>query len=121
MIVITNETAMQALRDVVAEVGPDYTYPDSERDDLYHACRYVADGKASCIVGRALHKMGVPLEVLAEHELSSAEMVIRELIDDGVIESNESEWATQYAFAQIAQDQRKTWGKALQEAEGFSA
>lgn len=63
MITITHDAAIEALRFVVAEAGNDFVYyppvPDSD------TCYYVHDGACSCGVSRALHHLGVPIEVLS--------------------------------------------------------
>ena len=41
----------------VAAEQPDYVYSEEP-------CQYQHDGKPSCIVGHALHRLGVPIEAL---------------------------------------------------------
>lgn len=62
--------ALRALREVVAEVGPDFQYharPGSDHD-LPTDCRYVNRDKPDCIVAKALHKLGISVEELSQWE-----------------------------------------------------
>lgn len=59
------DRVLATLEEVVAE-KPDFVYvppPASHPDGP--KCLYVAEGKPSCGVGVVLHRLGVPLEVLA--------------------------------------------------------
>lgn len=47
---------------LVAEVGEDFVY--KEVQDV--TCVYVENGSPSCAVGRILHSLGVPVEVLSD-------------------------------------------------------
>ena len=46
--------------EILGEFGHDYVYPGSEHGD----CKYVRDGKPSCLVGHVFFRAGVPLEDL---------------------------------------------------------
>jgi hypothetical protein len=74
---LTYDRAVELAREVVAEFGEDYLYPEDhkrgeiERDGI-SSCVYVHDGKPSCLVGQILHKHGVSLEDLAANEFQGA-------------------------------------------------
>src|SRR5699024_12221660 len=72
---LTVGECLHALRQVVAEKGASYVYPDSERRK--GACQYRVDGKPSCLIGCALDRLGhvVPPEM----EIRSASVVLRSL------------------------------------------
>lgn len=117
MIETTPEQTLKYLREAVAERGEDYVYPNELK--MYYRdgpeptmCRYVKpDGSGpACIVGVVLHKYGVSLETLAEHETEAGWRVAREL---GVDTRSRQMLST----AQDAQDGGKTWGAALVNAE----
>jgi len=63
------------VRAVVNEVGQDYKcplHPYEHGDGFY----YVWDGEPDCLVGRVLHRMGVPIDVLSDHEHNNATVVL---------------------------------------------
>jgi hypothetical protein len=99
---------IQAMRDVVAERGPDFVYPNEWRRDELDGCRYVYDGRPACIIGAALARMGVPLDVLSDHEGREASFVMRragldvsDLVRDAAV------------VTQSAQDTGVDWGRVL--------
>ncbi len=125
MISITTERALELLTECVAERGEEYVYT-SEGDvtnrypDITPACYYVhqdSDGVKSpgCIAGLALHKAGVPLDVLEEHERMTANSLLRSLRSLGIIDYDDD---AAYALrrAQVIQDDGGTWGAALARA-----
>lgn len=73
------EAFTTALEAVVNELGPDYEYPETDRE--FGSCVYVktVDGvrKGSCIIGRVVEKLGVPLEFVEEQ--IPAEMLLERL------------------------------------------
>ena len=102
---LTPETFLEALRECVAEAGEDYVYKGS--------CVYALGGKPSCLIGKALAKLGVPittLEWMDEFGDTSAKSMLPYL---GVYNDKVRRMA--YA-AQTAQDTGFTWGFALREA-----
>src|SRR5690606_15167232 len=76
---ITDQQFIDALEAAVAERGRDFVYPRGDRrwseltecdqETLVNCCLCVKpDGSgAGCLIGRALHKAGVPLGYLAQH------------------------------------------------------
>lgn len=77
---IDHARAIELLREVVDEVGPDYLarrydmltgqhLPSAVKEDMT-TCRYADDDGASCIVGRALAKAGLTREELAKLDFS---------------------------------------------------
>jgi hypothetical protein len=63
-------TAMQHLYYVVDEVGDDFIYRPHKSYLLegQYSCLYVYEGRPDCLVGKILHRMGIPLEILSQHE-----------------------------------------------------
>lgn len=108
------ELVLATLKAVVDEAGPDFIY----RPKLMNGqeiCFYVnADTETpDCIAGHVLHRLGVPLSVLAAQEGNC----VSEL-DPG----DSSVWLAGPALqvleeAQEIQDQRKPWGDALYGAQ----
>lgn len=104
----------EAIRAAVAERGRDYRYTAH-----YPVCNYVVgdlellpeDPTAAapgCIVGLALHKMGVPLDVLAGYENLPAVDVLAAVAPDMPREQVQGAGA-----AQSMQDGGRLWGEAL--------
>ncbi len=92
-----------ALREVVEEAGSDYQYPG----DAGSPCFYVVAGRPSCLVGRVLHKLGVPLGILSSYENSSpTQMTVQHCGLHGVAR-------VVLANVQGMQDARRPWGEIL--------
>jgi len=96
---------IDAIRAVVAEAGPAHVY------DRIGSCRYVRDGKPDCLIGRALARIGVSVERLADNEGTGAYEVMDSLggFSHVVMKAAES--------AQDVQDGGAPWGYALQRFE----
>jgi hypothetical protein len=115
MIIITPEVALDTLREVVAEAGEDYTYPPAMKGE---ACTYVAGGKPSCLIGRVLFKLGVPLERLEEADRAQggtgepAFELLGTLKGEGVVDVD-LDVRHLFSEAQFAQDNGSCWGSAL--------
>jgi hypothetical protein len=109
-----DELFIKAIRDVVADAGEDFTYPDEwrhltpeEKEMGLTGCRYVADGQPACLIARALARMGVTTAELADYEGSSAESVMEA---HGEFSLTIREAADS---AQTVQDAGRNWGQAL--------
>ena len=102
---------LHTLRQVVAEKGTNYVYPESDITDS--GCRYRVDGRPSCLIGHALDRLGhvVPPEL----EAKSAAFVLDRL---GVSQAAVGRVAD---MAQLVQDEGHTWGEALETAEAAAA
>lgn len=108
--VITDETIMATLKAVVAEnpehiyVRPaDYTMPGEP-------CLYVHGDVPGCVIGRVLHRLGVPLSDLRDNEGVSAYVLLHGGFGISV------EMAYFLDAVQGSQDGGSTWGSALTEA-----
>ena len=107
------------MTDIVAEFGADYIYVKEKRPnhvpENYSGCWYVSqDGKEpSCLIGRVLYRMGVPLEILGQHEgdAPNGPDLITLLMDSYGFDHNT---LNVLAFAQGMQDNGATWGKCLE-------
>lgn len=99
---------LHTLRQVVAEKGANYVYPESERGPN-GICRYRRyDGQPSCIIGHVLDTLGVAVPPF--YEGKNASIV---LSDFGASE----QVRRVAARAQHAQDNALSWGVALAYAE----
>lgn len=108
----------EAIRAVVAEAGRDHVY-ELRVDDDYNlgVCDYVRDDQPSCLIGQALARVGVPVDVLARYEGKSSDWVMEKLGE------RYPEWTFSRPIqsaardAQTAQDQELSWGHSLDKFE----
>jgi hypothetical protein len=118
-------TVMQHLHAVVDEVGEDFIYRARTSNDRTmlsgNSCLYVYEGKPDCIVGKILHRMGVPLDVLSSHEGSPATQLCRYLDEDDFDTSPLSDDVVRIlSVAQDSQDHGITYGNVRKHAESFA-
>jgi hypothetical protein len=106
---ITYESALEALRAVVAEKVEGYVYPKVDGE-----CLYSHNGKPSCGVGYVLHRLGVDVKAL-ENTTSNTDRfdrVANKLRDLSVITITQSAIDLLQDF-QDRQDWGLTWSEAL--------
>lgn len=116
MKVITFDMALEALNAAVEEKGDDYVY---EGEGTF--CAYVASGEPSCIVGNALHRLGVSIPTLVEMDrcaiggaVISSPKVLEVLEDSGF--DLDYEAVMLFSTAQVLQDDEVPWGDAVRAA-----
>lgn len=113
---LTYERAVELAREVVAEFGEDYVYPESvkvvENEGTPPQCLYVHEDKPSCLVGQILHKYGVSLAVLSLNEFRNARVVSWQLA------GADDKARFFLSSAQESQDKGESWGTAVE--FGFS-
>lgn len=107
-----------AIREVVEEYGEDYIY-NTRRESGGKRCVYVNEsGQPSCLIGKALFKLGVPLEDLASFD-GDYEGDALGAVDLPVF-SPSGDYRSASWFAQLvqnAQDSGQSWGEALKVGE----
>ncbi|MFI0211975.1 hypothetical protein ACH4OV_25305 [Streptomyces diastaticus] len=114
---VTPEQVLDVMREVVAEAGEEFVY---EPPTGLGVCLYVHrphGGGASvpgCLVGQVLHRLGVPLDELTEHEAQLARTMAPKLVDAG---EGADLLVTALDNAQAIQDGGHSWGAALRAAE----
>lgn len=116
MIEITLESAIEGVTATVEEFGENYVYehPYGVR------CLYVFDGQPSCIVGKFLAKVGVPLERLTRADEGwgvLARDLIGQLEHEGVIATDGPKVGRFFDVLQSKQDYGYHWGEALKLAK----
>ena len=116
MAVITFYMALEALNAAVDEKGSDYVYEGGRMSRTY-----VAYDEPSCIVGNALHRLGVSISTLTEMDRRtidgaaiSSRKVLEVLEGSGFILDNDA--VMLLATAQVMQDAEIPWGDAVREA-----
>lgn len=120
---ITADDAIRALREVVAERGPEYVYVapglrDPKYDEYHNAlsddCKYVeADGTPSCAVGVVVSKLDPEAyKGLVEFEGDTPQL----LVNHGAIRATSGAVRVLNVF-QIEQDAGNSYGDALFGAE----
>ena len=98
----------------VAAAAPDYVY-----EKPADGCAYEVDGKPSCLVGHAMFRLGMPLDLIRRCDSVGA---IGHVLDELRGEFDESGddkgvYRTLLEWTQCAQDSGKPWGEAVSEAE----
>jgi len=135
VLTITVDDALRALRAVVAEKGPDYVYKPpagGPTGTCVYAWRVDGQLQPQCIVGYALHHLGVPLPLIAGAGCDAIKVVALagRLAQVGYIITTDAAFVLR--SAQIVQDQvlrfdapppncDATWGAALRAAEKAAA
>lgn len=129
-ITITFAKVRRVVDEIIAEVGNDFQYFDTENCNPDSGCVYVhpkypVDGvedTPGCLVGRILFKLGVPLSVMRENNWDTGsnslldKLVCRETIkfDDN---SNEGFIRRYLNELQSSQDNQATWAGARRTAD----
>lgn len=111
-ITIDGPKALELLWFAVAERGADYVYEQPEGSAV---CSYVSEDKSEpgCGVGLALHKDGVPIDVLVEADVPGViSIAARETLRPCGVDLSENAVRIFGAF-QRAQDDQKIWGHSL--------
>ncbi|MFJ8930622.1 hypothetical protein ACIRLA_28970 [Streptomyces sp. NPDC102364] len=118
---LTDETALAALRDVVAK-RPEFVYTaplhmvDEQNTDR---CFYVhtdEDGSlvsAGCAIGAVLHELGVPLEELTKHEDRPAYVMLADVAPQLSVSVR-----SKLNDMQTYQDAGSSWGVAYAKVTG---
>ncbi|MFB7899230.1 hypothetical protein ACFC1B_23190 [Streptomyces xiamenensis] len=114
------EISDRALIDAIRAVAAEYPERVYERTEPDANCRYVHPTKTGlkcgCLLGHAFHRLGVPLDVLALHDESGAELnTVLPMLAPNV-------GAGGYDFAkrvQTWQDCDEPWGSAVKLVDEF--
>lgn len=116
MTVITFDMALEALNAAVDEKGDDYVY---QGEGTF--CAYVASDEPSCIVGNALHRLGVSIPTLAKMDkcaiggaVITSRKVLEVLEDSGFTLDDDA--VILLSTAQTLQDDNVPWGVAVRAA-----
>lgn len=114
MIEITPDVVRAELGKLVDEHGENYVYTSK-----HGQCVYVRNGEGSCLVGKMLINLGVPVERLAAADIVMGGVGARELLPDlareGLIKID-AKSVKALMYAQSDQDFSETWGTALRSA-----
>lgn len=117
VITITKVSALEGLKALVEEYGEDFVYEQNTDEDAL-SCAYVRGGEPSCMIGKFLAAVGVPLERLERADTlggDPATHLINKLVNEGVLDV---EYGVRgiLATAQVTQDSGDTWGSAYDRA-----
>jgi hypothetical protein len=126
MPIVTDEQFIDALKAVVAE-NPEHVYTAPEHmmteNTSPSTCFYVHTDPENpdelspgCVVGAALHRLGVPLEQIRKREFTNARVALDYLLPrlSGVTKDYARD-------VQAQQDQKKTWAESLAWADKYSS
>lgn len=132
MIELTTENVLDALEKAVEEKGESFVYSNqdgvSSRNKFGSSsgimCHYVhwndRTPVSGCIAGNVLHRLGVSLDTLSEHEKRPIRSVLEDFEDEGIVTFEDGYKVTMMlSHAQGAQDGGKTWGDALKAAKNM--
>lgn len=107
------ERTLELLQQAVDERGADFVYPAEWKDDgtSEGMCMYVQpdENGPACIVGYVLHAYGVALDDLSGAEGMGADNAC-------TIFGVDARSTRMLTLAQISQDNKHTWGHAVQRA-----
>lgn len=120
VITITKVSALKGLKALVEEYGEDFVYQRNDVGDGL-GCSYVHDNEPSCMIGKFLAAVGVPLERLALADRfggSPAYALLESLKSEGVL-SVEYGVGTLLNAAQRGQDAGATWKQAYDSAARY--
>lgn len=109
---ITENKALDAMRKAVESESPDFIY----NSRYVNGCFYVSRGEPACIVGRALHSIGVPIETLSAMDVGMDGTIthpgtVEVLKDAGFLPTTAA--LAVMRRAQAVQDAGGTWGEAM--------
>lgn len=122
VIIITVASAHEGLKALVEEYGEEFVYQRNTDPDAGPACAYVRGGEPSCLVGKFLANVGVPLERLERADYfggDSARELLASLCDEGALQY-EPRAGWMLSAAQNVQDSGCTWGEALKMAASYT-
>ena len=106
------EDALTAMWQTVAEYGREHVYEGS-----LIGCQYVHDDAPACLIGHAMHRLGVPIAELDrwDHAGSNGCPVQIGNVDSPLLDMDHTA-ACVFTAAQRLQDASLPWGHALSQA-----
>lgn len=112
---LTIENIENEIRRIAAE-NPEYVYDEGDAAAWGQRCYYVRNGCGSCIVGRALANLGVPIERLEEADSRNgsgvrASTLLTELTGKSLVAAR---WVQ---YVQDRQDKGVAWREAVAQAD----
>ena len=115
--IVTRDRVVEVTKQVVAEHGMEHVYEKPMVNRLggeMAMCLYVHNGRPSCLVGHVLHRLGVPLDVLAQGDDQSqdASSMCYEVLYN--TDFADEMIASFLSTVQATQDAGYTWGYALE-------
>ena len=98
------DEALAVLLEVVKAKGTGYVYPGELRDP-FGSCQYTVNDEPACIVGHVVERLGLPVT-------SGLRVALVGNRSASVLPGFTMKAASVLRAAQLAQDERKTWGEA---------
>lgn len=121
---ITLTDAQRVVAEVVQEAGTDFVYEPPNTDTGGSVCVYYHDGHPSCLIGKVLVKLGVPLHLAIEanhcQNNDGIEIAMDKLRATGYV-TWEDLVPQYFAAVQDAQDRGDTWGGAQRDGDRYLA
>lgn len=125
MIKIDYNTAVSTANEIIAEAGPDHVYEMTvTHGSTRLVCSYLEEDEngmltvPSCIVGRILHKLGVPASAMEPYNTgATASQLLGTLSTDELLTFTPK--ASNFlSKLQLEQDSKEPWGDAMEMAVG---
>lgn len=110
---IDERRALELMIDIVDAAGDDFVYEKLLVEGRGLVCRYVADGRPSCLVGQALFRAGATVETLEMFD--SLDLPAKSMANVESHVTSRAAWV--FSTAQEAQDSGETWGVAVERAK----
>lgn len=107
---------LRTLKLVVAETGDDFVYQRGPNGQCY----YIVNRQPSCIAGKVLHRLGVPIDLLRLWEGTRVTAMGNSLVRDRPAIDFSYESLQVLGEAQVYQDQGKPWGDCRDRALLFA-
>jgi hypothetical protein len=98
------QEVLDTLAEVVTEFGRDYVYQGKTPDDV---CLYLYHGEPDCLAAKVMSRLGVPHDRFEERH-DCTQLAVGEFISADAIYV--------LRLAQVAQDAKETWGRAVWQA-----
>jgi hypothetical protein len=95
------------LIDIIAQEGENYRYVTPEDGDT---CLYVYEGRPSCLIGRYLVSLGIPVEAFADIEGKSVDDLFAANVFEPYGVTADYYAAAAMGGVQNHQDMGQTWG-----------
>lgn len=119
---IASKDVIKAVHDIANE-RPEHVYTSAESHMRDHICRYADGDEPSCLIGHALHRLGVPVETLQKFDsinLQAGEVVLflRDIFEGWLDNANSSSVEIDYLeYLQAWQDAGDPWAVAVEKAQ----
>lgn len=116
---IASKDVIKAVHDIAKE-RPEHVYIPAED----YMCRYADGDEPSCLIGHALHRLGVPVETLQKFDSINLQggdvLFIKDIFEGWLDNANSSLVEIDYLqYVQSWQDAGDPWAVAVEKAQQY--